>query len=48
MQQEAMYFVRLAETGRWWIDRDRELFLGTADHTLLVDARPRPEEWAIA
>ena len=44
MAQEAMYFARLAETGRWFIDRDRELFLATADHTLLVGARPRPEE----
>ncbi len=44
MEQEAVYYQRLEEAGRWWIAVDTELFLGFAEGgDLQVGARPRPD-----
>jgi heat shock protein HslJ len=44
MEQEALYFESLQQTGRWWISQDRELALGLTKGDQLLAARPQPEE----
>lgn len=43
MEQEALYFEMLEQTGRWWVIHDRELALGFAQGPAqILGARPAP------
>jgi heat shock protein HslJ len=45
MEQEALYFETLQQTGRWWVVQDRELALGfTQGSAQILGARPAPNE----
>jgi len=44
MEQEALYFESLRQTGRWWVVQDRELALGFTQGAQIVGARPAPNE----
>jgi hypothetical protein len=45
MDQEALYFETLQQTGRWWVVQDRELALGfTQGSAQILGARPAPNE----